>query len=497
MKIRHVSSAVASRGDAVFVLAPDGRIDAGKPLADALKNAKATGDLSSDFRSVVVFHQPGRSGLKRLGVVGVGKPSEVTTERIRRVAALAQARAAAHEVAGFSVVVPANVIKKQKPLAAGMAIAEGLVLGSYAYKAPRKEAAKKPHAAQVQVAAVGLSKVDEAEFARGLGLGAKSAEGTVFARDLGNQPANILTPTAMAKAAKKLGGGRLTVKVLDEKQMAKLKMDALLGVSRGSVEPAKLIVFEYKTPGAKGNVCVIGKGLTFDSGGISIKPSGKMDEMRYDMCGAGAVMGLFHALKNGALGNHKPKRNIIGVIAAAENMPDADAQRPGDVVTAMDGHTIEILNTDAEGRLVLADAICYAKKFYKPEKMCDLATLTGAVVVALGHEMAGIMGSDQKLIDSLKDAGDAADEPLWQLPLWQCHKDQVKSRFADIANLNSPAHGNGSTAGGAFLSYFAGDTPWAHIDIAGAAWGGVAKDYYKSGASGTAVRTLLHWIQAL
>jgi len=497
MKIRYVSSAVASRGDAVFVFAPDGRVDAGPSLVEALKNAKATGDLNADFRSVGVFHQPRRSGCKRLGVVGIGKSSEVTTERLRRVAALSQGRAAAHEVRQFSVVVPNNVIKKQEPLAAGMAVAEGLVLGAYEYQAPRKQPAKKPHATQAQVAVVGLPKADEAEFARGLQLGAKSAEGAVFARDLENQPANILTPTAMAKAARKLGGGRLTVKVLDEKAMKKLKMGALLGVSRGSVEPAKLIVFEYKTPGAKGNVCVIGKGLTFDSGGISIKPSARMDEMRYDMCGAGAVMGLFHGLKNGALGSYKPKRNIIGVIAAAENMPDADAQRPGDVVTAMDGQTIEVLNTDAEGRLVLADAICYAKKFYKPEKMCDLATLTGAVVVALGHEMAGIMGSDQKLIDSLMAAGKVADEPLWQLPLWQCHKDQVKSRFADLANLNSPAYGNGSTAGGALLSYFAGDTPWAHLDIAGAAYGALAKDYYKSGATGTAVRTLLHWIRTL
>jgi leucyl aminopeptidase len=222
-----------------------------------------------------------------------------------------------------------------------------------------------------------------------------------------------------------------------------------------------------------------------------------MDEMRYDMCGAGAVMGLFHALKNGALGNHRPKRNIVGIIAAAENMPDAKAQKPGDVVAAMDGHTIEVLNTDAEGRLVLADAICYAKKFHQPEQMCDLATLTGAVVVALGHEMAGIMGNDQKVIDALIAAGKAADEPLWQLPLWQCHKDQVKSKFADVANINSPSHGNGSTAGGAFLSYFVGDTPWAHLDIAGAAYGGIHKDYYKGGAVGTAVRTLLAWLRAM
>lgn len=497
MKIRHVTAAAASRGDAVYVLAPDGRVDAGDALKKPLQAAKATGDLKTSFRAARVFHPPKGSSMKRLGVVGVGKASELTCERLRRVAAVAQGSAAERESASFSLLVPAAAIKKAKPFAAGQAIAEGLVLGAYQYQPPRKEKPKKAHALQATVAAVGLGTKDDAEFARGLNIGMKSAQGTVFARDLENQPANILTPTTMARAAKKLAGGRLSVKVLDEKAMEKLKMGALLGVSRGSVEPAKLIVYEYKTPGAKGNVCILGKGLTFDAGGISIKPSARMDEMRYDMCGAGAVMGLFHALKNGALGTHKPKKNIIGIIAAAENMPDADAQRPGDVVTAMDGHTIEVLNTDAEGRLVLADAICYAKKYYKPEKMCDLATLTGAVVVALGHEMSGIMGTDQKLIDELIDAGDAADEPLWQLPLWQCHKDQVKSKFADLANINSPAHGNGSTAGGAFLSYFAGDTPWAHLDIAGAAYGALPKDYYKSGATGTAVRTLLEWIRTM
>ena len=462
-----------------------------------MQAAKATGDLKTSFRAVGVFHQPKGSACKRLGVVGMGKAAGVRPEELRRAAALAQARAEELEVVEPSLVVPANVVKKSKPFAAGMAIGEGLVLGAYRYAAPSQQKPKKRSAQKCAVAAAGLSTADEKEFARGLKLGALSAQGTAFARDLENQAPNVLTPSSMARHAKRLAGGLLSVEVLDEKQMEKLGMGSLLGVSRGSAQPAKLIVFEYKTPGAKGNVAVIGKGLTFDSGGISIKPSARMDEMRYDMCGGGAVMGLFHALSKGALGAYKPKKNIIGIIAAVENMPDADAQRPGDVVTAMDGQTIEVLNTDAEGRLVLADAICYAKKFYKPEMMCDLATLTGAVVVALGHEMAGVMGSDQKLVDALIDAGDAADEPLWQLPLWQCHKDQMKSKFADLANLNSPAHGNGSTAGGAFLSYFVGDTPWAHIDIAGAAWGGIAKDYYKGGASGTAVRTLLHWLRTL
>jgi len=497
MKTRSVTCAAASRGEAVFVLLPEGRVDLGAALQGALKAAKATRDLKTAPRAVGVFHQPKGAAFKRLGVVGVGRAADVTTEELRRAAACAQARAEALGVAAPSLVVPASVVKKSKPFAAGMAVAEGLVLGAYRYEAPRQQKPEKRSGQAFAVASAGLSAADEKEFARGLKLGALAAQGTAFARDLENQAPNVLTPSAMARHAKRLAGGRLSVKVLDEKQMEKLGMGSLLGVSRGSAQPAKLIVFEYKTPGAKGNVAVIGKGLTFDSGGISIKPSARMDEMRYDMCGGGAVMGLFHALSKGALGAHKPKKNIIGVIAAVENMPDADAQRPGDVVTAMDGQTIEVLNTDAEGRLVLADAICYAKKFYKPELMCDLATLTGAVVVALGHEMAGVMGNDQKLVDALMDAGDEADEPLWQLPLWPCHKDQMKSKFADLANINSPAHGNGSTAGGAFLSYFAGDTPWAHVDIAGAAWGGVAKDYYKGGASGTAVRTLLHWIRTL
>jgi leucyl aminopeptidase len=274
-------------------------------------------------------------------------------------------------------------------------------------------------------------------------------------------------------------------------------MGALLGVARGSVEPPKLIVLDHHPAGAKRTVCVVGKGLTFDSGGISIKPSAKMDEMRYDMCGAGAVLGLFHAIHKGALAGGKDKVRIVGLIAAAENMPDAAAQKPGDVVRAMDGTTIEVLNTDAEGRLVLADALAYAVKTWQPDRMVDLATLTGAVIVALGHEAAGIMGNDDAHVAELIAAGKAADEPLWQLPLWDAHKEQVKSKFADLANINGPQHGNGTIAGAAFLSFFVGDTKWAHIDIAGSAWGGRAKDYYKSGASGTAVRTLLHWCRGL
>ena len=499
MKLRTVPAAAASRGPLTFVLVPDGALpEVGAPLRGALAAAKATGDLATGARKVSLFHQPAKAALRRLGCVGLGDRKKVDTEALRRAAAVAQAAAERQGTKDFALVVPAAACAGVDAEAAGRAIAEGLVLGAYVYEPPRQQKPKPRAGQQCRIAVDGAPKRDERAFTRGVELGRIAAEATVFARDLENQPSNIATPTALAQAARRLAGGRVKVKVLDRAAMERLGMGALLGVARGSAEPPKFLVLEYRARGkTTKNACVIGKGLTFDTGGISIKPAGKMDEMRYDMCGAGAVLGFFHALAHGALGDHEPKHNLIGLVAAAENMPGHNAQKPGDVVRAMDGHTIEVLNTDAEGRLVLADAICYAKKFHDPAVMVDLATLTGAVVVALGHEMAGIMGNDQKTIDALIAAGKQADEPLWQLPLWDCHRDQMKSKFADLANINSPAHGNGSTAGGAFLSYFAGDTPWAHLDIAGAAYGGLHKDYYKGGAAGTAVRTLLHWARTL
>ena len=498
MKIRTVPLSTASRGDVVFVLAVDGNVpDAGRELHPAVVAAKATTDLKTSFRSTSVFHQDSKARCRRLGFVGLGKAADVDTERLRRAAALAQGSAAQIGVPAFGLLVPAAAIGNAGPEAAGRAIAEGLALGAYSYSPPRKERPKPAKASSCTLATVGVSKKDDAAFARGVRLGGIAAAAQVFARDLENRAANLCTPSDLAKAAKGLAGGRIRVKVLDDRAMQKLGMGALLGVARGSTEPPRFLVLEYRVPRAKATVCVVGKGLTFDTGGISIKPAAKMDEMRYDMCGGGAVLGLFHALANGALGERSPSCNIVGLVAATENCVGPDAQKPGDVATAMDGHTIEVLNTDAEGRLVLADAICYAKKFHSPRQIVDLATLTGAVVTALGHEVAGIMGNDQKLIDALVAAGRRADEPLWQLPLWDVPKEQMKSKFADLANINGGHHGNGSIAGGAFLSYFAGDTPWAHLDIAGTAYGGIAKDYYKQGAAGTAVRTLLHWVATL
>ncbi|HLQ37448.1 MAG TPA: leucyl aminopeptidase [Planctomycetota bacterium] len=487
MKIR-IQRAVPSRADLVLAFVVDGeRPDAGKGLAAAVAAAKATGDLKLSFRNVSLFHP--RGSVPRLGFIGLGKGKELSTERLRRAAAVAQATAEDCGIDRFVLVVGQQALGKTDAAAAGSALAEGLLLGAYRYEPPKKDKSKPRKGQDCTVVFLGS---DTAAFARGFALGEIAARATVFARDLENQPSNVCTPAALASAAKSLAGGGIRVKVLERRDMQRLGMGSLLGVAQGSAKPPKLLVLEYGK--GKDTVCVVGKGLTFDTGGISIKPAAKMDEMRYDMCGAGAVLGLFHALRHGALAGAARNTRIVGVVAAAENMPGPAAQNPGDVVRAMDGHTIEVLNTDAEGRLVLADAIAYARKFHQPKQLVDLATLTGAVVVALGHEVAGIMGNDQKLIDALIAAGKQADEPLWQLPLWDVHKEQMKSKFADLQNINGPQHGNGSIAGGAFLGYFAGDTPWAHLDIAGTAYGGNSKDYYKAGAAGTAVRTLLRWL---
>jgi leucyl aminopeptidase len=274
--------------------------------------------------------------------------------------------------------------------------------------------------------------------------------------------------------------------------MKKLGMGLLLGVANGSDEPARFIHLVYKPKGkAKGRVCLVGKGLTFDSGGISIKPSAKMDEMRFDMSGGAAVLGVFHALRTLDV-----PWEVHGLVAATENMPNGRATKPGDIHVAMDGTTVEVLNTDAEGRLVLADALCYARTKVKPDTIVDLATLTGAVVTALGHEMAGLFASTAALESQLRAAGDECGERLWPLPLTDVHKDGMKGAFADLKNISGGDMGAGSSAGAAFLAHFAGDVEWAHLDIAGVAWGGSARDWTGGPmGSGFGARLLLRWLE--
>ncbi|MBI3562523.1 MAG: leucyl aminopeptidase [Gammaproteobacteria bacterium] len=315
-------------------------------------------------------------------------------------------------------------------------------------------------------------------------IGKAIGQGMALTRDLGNLPGNICTPAYLAQTAKKLGRTHgMQVRVLEQKHMQALGMGSLLSVSRGSRQPPKLITLDYRGAKKPGNpVALVGKGITFDAGGISIKPAAAMDEMKFDMCGAASVLGTLQAAAE-----LKLPINIIGVIPSCENLPDGDANKPGDIVTSMSGQTIEVLNTDAEGRLILCDALTYTERF-KPKAVIDIATLTGACVIALGNQASGLLGNDQALIDKLLRAGKHSADRAWQLPLWEEYQEQLKSNFADMANIGGREAGTITAA--CFLSRFTKKFKWAHLDIAGVAWyGGASK-----GASGRPVSLLTHYL---
>ena len=364
-------------------------------------------------------------------------------------------------------------------------LTEALGDADYQY-VPQPKSARGPKAGKGFKATIfcdGRSEGTSTRKAAAIGMAINN--GKTLAKDLGNMPGNVCTPSYLASQAKKLARSHgLKVKILNEKEMGELGMGSLLSVSKGSRQPAKLIVMEYK--GAKNAKeaphALVGKGLTFDAGGISLKPSAKMDEMKYDMCGAASVFGALVAAAELAL-----PINIVGVVPSSENLPDGLANKPGDVVTSMSGQTIEILNTDAEGRLILCDALTYTERF-KPQTVIDIATLTGAVIVALGHQTCGVMGNDQQVVDNLLNAGETSLDHAWQLPIKETYKKQLKSDYADLANIGGPSAGTITAA--CFLSYFTENFNWAHLDIAGTAWGGTAGKR----ASGRAVPILAQYL---
>ncbi|HHI81089.1 MAG TPA: leucyl aminopeptidase [Planctomycetes bacterium] len=452
----------------------------------ALKAAKTAGDIPAKFQGSRLLYPSGRSMSKRLLLLCAGESKKLDNERLRRLAGVAANKGIALKATSLLLHPSERVCKGRDGTQLGLALGEGLQMGAYRYQPPSKEKAKPVSLrdAGVLCPEKGAPKGLTAAVSRG----AKRGAAVCFARDLGNKPGNLLTPRKLAAEAKKLAGGKIRFKALDEKQMAEKKMGAILAVSQGSREPARMIFLDYNPGNAKKTICVVGKGLTFDAGGISLKPGAGMWDMRYDMCGSAAVLGLFHAIKSGAC---KPKHRIIGVVPTSENLPGGEAIKPGDVVRACDGTTIEIQNTDAEGRLILCDALAYSKKTYKPDAIVDLATLTGAVIIALGHEIAAAIGNDDKWVQEALAAGESSGDSLWQLPLRDFHRDQMKSKFADLKNINQGrAEGGGTISGAAFLSYFVGDTPWVHLDIAGTAWNQKAKGYYSGGATGFGVRLL-------
>jgi len=311
-----------------------------------------------------------------------------------------------------------------------------------------------------------------------------TADGAALARTLGNLPSNICTPTYLADEAKKLARQfKLRLEVLERRDMERLGMGALVSVTKGSRQPPKLIVLHYAGgPKSKKPVVLVGKGVTFDTGGISLKPGGEMDEMKYDMSGAASVLGTLRALAG-----MKAPVNVVGVVPAVENMPDGAASKPGDVVTTLSGQTVEILNTDAEGRLILCDALTYAERL-SPDVMVDIATLTGACVIALGHVATGLFANDQKLSDALVAAGDDAWDRVWPMPVWEDYQEQLRSNFADMANIGGrPA---GSVTAACFLARFTRKQRWAHLDIAGTAW----KSGREKGSTGRPVPLLVRFV---
>jgi len=344
----------------------------------------------------------------------------------------------------------------------------------------KDEATRSSQPALVSLACKNIDAKSTAALDQGKAIG----RGVSFARELGNLPGNICTPTYLAHEAVLLAEKLpIDTTILEEEDMEKLGMGALLSVSRGSRQPAKLIIMEYKGAGNSDKpVVLVGKGLTFDAGGISLKQAATMDEMKFDMCGSACVFGVMQIAAE-----LKLPLNVVGIIPSSENLPDGDANKPGDVVTSMSGQTIEILNTDAEGRLILCDALTYAAKF-KPDTIIDIATLTGAVVVALGDKTSGLLGNDESLIKDLIASGEMTLDRAWQLPLWEEYQEQLDSNFADMANVGGP--GAGTITAACFLSRYTKEYKWAHLDIAGTAW----KKGKQKGATGRPVKLLAQYL---
>jgi leucyl aminopeptidase len=370
------------------------------------------------------------------------------------------------------------------------ALAEGFITANFETDKYKTEKKNGKEIESVRIA--GYSDAEKSAGEKGVAIGKVIAESQNFTRDLVNEPSNKLTPKILAERAEAMAKeAGLAVEILDEKKIAGLKMGALLSVAQGSVEPPRVIVVTYTPANAKPGAPVIGlvgKAVTFDTGGISIKPADGMEKMKYDMAGGATMLGVIRALA--AL---KPNVKVICVVPSTENMPGGKAQKPGDIQTAMSGKTIEVLNTDAEGRLILADAIHYAKQLGVTH-IVDAATLTGAIVVALANINVGVFGSDQTWTDKLLASAKAAGEKMWPMPMDDEYREFIKGSFADIQNIGS-GKGGGSITGAWFIREFAGDTPWIHLDIAGTAWNDDAKPWLAKGPTGVALRTLVHLVQ--
>ena len=470
--------------DALVVLGfEDGGPRPDIPAREAIGELYESGEFTGEKFATTVLHRP--PGLKagRLVLAGCGKAKEFTPALLRKVAGAAVRRVRSKAVRKIALLLD----EESQTAESVRAAIEGAVLGAYdpdRYQTDEKEKSKKKVASFTVVAPGGNSADFEEAFQRSRIV----AECQNFARDLIYEPANRLTPRALAlRACEMATGNGLECEVLDRDRMRQLGMGALLGVAQGSAEPPALIVLRYRPEDAgTGGVHLglVGKGVTFDTGGISIKPSEKMDEMRSDMSGGASMLAVMRAIAR-----LKPAIPVTALVPAVENMPGSRAQRPGDIVTTLSGKTVEVLNTDAEGRLILIDALTYAQRVGCTH-LVDAATLTGAIVVALGHVNTGVFGNNQELVDKLLAAAKSEGEKMWPMPLDEEYKEQLKSAFADLPNIGT--RWGGAVTAAYFLKEFADPLPWAHLDIAGTAWLDTAKPFLAKGPTGVGVRTLVH-----
>ena len=455
---------------------------AAKGLIGALMRS---GDIDGRPGNALMVPSPAGIEAKRLLLVGVGDKPDVDDFAS---SALAAARQLCSSRSVSAIVTLTEIaVSGADPAARARMVSQAIQEAGYRFSqlksAKGKEAARRQCTVK-RVSLVSGSAKNDVSMRKGIQEACAIANGVSLAKDLGNLPGNICTPSYLANQAKKLGKShKLKVSVLDEAKMKALGMGALLSVSRGSREPARLIIMEHQ--GGKRSdppVVLVGKGLTFDAGGISLKPAAAMDEMKYDMCGGASVFGAMVAAAELDL-----KLNVIGIVPSSENLPDGAANKPGDVVTSMAGKTIEILNTDAEGRLILCDALTYAQR-YKPAAVIDIATLTGACVVALGHPATGLFSPDDDLADELLSCGEVARDRAWRMPIWNEYQKQLDSPFADMANIGGRTAGAVTAA--CFLARFTKNMTWAHLDIAGTAWHSGAN----KGATGRPVPMLARFL---
>ncbi len=486
---------VAARADALVVNLFEG-VDSPRggtgavdsALGGAISQLIALGDIRGKSGELTLIHTFGKIATPRVIVAGLGKAADFNIDSVRNLSANVVRYARRPGVSTIATIAHGAGIGGLDPEACAQAVAEGAILGGYRFQ--RHKATSLTDDDRMDVISLTIFEADSGKVAAmraAASRGSLLANATNAARDMANEPSNHLTPTMLAERAIAIAAAPgLEVEILERADMEAKGMGSLLSVARGSAQPPKLVRISYKGKGGAGyDLALVGKGITFDTGGISIKPAANMEAMKADMTGAASVIAAMQAIA--AL---KPRADIVAIAPCTENMPGGNATKPGDVVTAMDGHTIEILNTDAEGRLVLADAICYAKEL-GARNIVDVATLTGAVTTALGDVCYALFTNNDGLASKLEAAAAAAGEKTWRLPMWKDYDDFVKSDIADIKNTGG-TRGAGAIVGAKFLEPFVGDTPWVHLDIAGVDMMSADRGWVSKGASGYSVRTLIN-----